>query len=797
MQDIRRALRIFRLEPGFAAAAILTLALGIGANTALFAVVETVLLKPLPVEGAGELVILKHRDRASGATKEFIALGDYIDLKARQTSLDLSAYGGGINTLFGDHEPMRVRMLSATPDLMTTMKLQPVVGRVLTADDARQGAPPVAMIGYDLWQRVYGSDPAITTRSIQIGTTKRLVVGVAPRGFHFPPDSSTDAIVPLALPAAAPAARKSGWLFAVGRLRPGQSKESALAEYDTISQQLEREFPEQNQRSQYFVEPLRDALVGDTKRPLLLMLGAVGFVLLIACANVGNLLLARSLARQHEMSVRIALGAGRGRLALQIFAEALVLALTGGLVGVAVAWQITPALASMIPDTTRIPGLDAVGVNPAVLAFSFLVSIVSALVFSAIACVSLRGGERRALAASSRRTTTGVAARRAASALVIGEIALAGVLLIGAGLTLRSFANLLAVDPGFRMQNVLTMQVILPAARYPKPESRIDFYNRAFAALESLDEVEQAGAAAVTPLTGNNWTVPFDRVDKPVPKGQRAPDVGWQGATGGYFAALAIPLKSGRWFDARDIGPKSPSVVISEAIAQKFFPDEDPIGHRVNAGGPDGSEIIGVVGNIRRASLTDEPHADMYFPFIPEASSTLFLHTKGAPMSALPAVRTALKALEPNLIIEEVRTFDDVAAASAAVTRLAMRLLGGFAFVALALAAIGIYGVLAYSVRQRTRELGTRVALGAGHADIIRLVMKEGGAITLAGLILAVVIGLVAARSLGAVLYGVPPSDPLALGLAAAVLGATAVIACFIPARRAAQIDPARTLTND
>lgn len=796
MQDFSRALRRFRLEPAFTAAAVLTLGLGIGANTALFAVVEAVLLRPLPVADADRLVILKHRDRATGVAKEFIALGDYIDLQANQQALDLAAYGRIRSSLLGDHEPLRIEGVQVTPPFFQAMQLEPALGRLLGPDDAREGAPPVVMIGYDLWQSHFGGDRNVIARSIQIGSTRRLVVGVAPRGFHFPPDSPTQLIAPLALPPTPPADRKSGWVFAVGRLRDGQTAPSASAELDALSARFERDHPEQNQGSAYFVESLRDELVGPTKRPLLILLAAVGFVLLIACVNVGNLLLARSLARQQEMAVRMALGAARGRLAAQLVTEALVLALAGGVVGVVVAVAASPLLASSIPAGIRVPGLDAIGVNLPVLAFSLAASVVSALIFGAVSCLGLRKTDHAA--GPARRATAGLATRRAASALVVAEVAMAGVLLFGAGLTLRSFANLVSVDPGFRTADVLTLQVSIPAARYATPAARADFYGRAFAALEGLPEVDRVGAAAVTPLTGNNWTAPFERADQPVPRGQRPPDVGWQAASNGYFAALGIPLRAGRLFDARDAEPAPRTVIVSESIARRFFPADDPLGHRLRFGENE-AEIVGVVGDIRRAALTDEPRADMYFPFerTPESSTGLFVHTLGDPMDAFPAIRRVLRDLEPNVMLDDVRSLEQVAATSTAVTRLAMRLLGGFAVVALLLAAIGIYAVLAYSVRSRTRELGTRVALGASRGDIVGLVMRQGGTITLAGLVIGLAGGLVSARGLSAVLFGVPPFDPISVAGAAAVLGAAATVACYLPARRAARVDPARTLASE
>jgi putative ABC transport system permease protein len=796
-QDLRRAFRLFRLEPGFTAAAVLTLALGIGANTALFAVVEAVLLRPLPVNNADEIVILRHRDTNTGITKEFLATGDLIDLKARvQTLQDLTEYGNVSTTLLEGDEPARLAGLAATPALFDALQVQPAMGRLIGADDARNGAPPVMMISYDLWQTRFGSDPNIIGRGVQFIAMRRQVIGVLPQGFHFPPNAATDIAIPMALPPVPPAQRKNGWVPALGRLKPGQSIESVRAELDTLSREFAEKYPEQNRGTQYYAESLRDALVGDTKRPLLLLLGAVGFVLLIACVNVGNLVLARSLGRRQEMAVRTALGAGWTRLASQIFTEGVVLAVTGGLAGVVLAWQTAPALAALVPETAAVPGLKSVGINMPVMLFSLGASLVSALLFSAVSCIGLSSAQQRAALGSTRGTSMSGGARRAATMLVAGEVALAGILLVGAGLTLRSFANLLAVEPGFRIDNILIVDVTVPSARYPQGQAQSDLYTRAFGAIEGLPGVEHAGAAIVTPLTGNNWTVTFERADRPVPAGERPPDVGWQAATSGYFRALDIPLRAGRYFEYRDhAAAKAIPVIISESIARKFFPGEDPIGHRLK-GGDNGFEIIGVVGDIRRAALSDQPRADMYFP----ASGTnlpVFVRTTGDPIAALPAVRAALRGIEPAVIVHGARTLDDVASASIAITRLAMRLLAGFAIVAVVLAAVGIYGVMAYSVRRRSREIGTRVALGAARSDIIAMVMREGASITLVGAIAGLAIGVLAARSLSAVLYGVPPSDPIALATAAAALMLAGLAACYLPAMRAARIDPARTLTTE
>jgi putative ABC transport system permease protein len=796
VQDARRAFRLFRLEPGFTAAAVLTLALGIGANTALFAVVEAVLLRPLPLDHPDELVILKHRDTTTGVTKDFLGIGDFIDLKERQQTMQpLAAYGGMQGTLFEGDEPTRVTGLGATPELFEALRVQPAMGRLINADDLRKGAAPVVMISHELWQNRFGSDPNIIGRGILLGSTRRAVIGVLPPGFHFPPNAATQVALPMTLPSIPPTQRKGGWTFGVGRLKPGQSIASVVSELDALSSEFAQNYPEQNRGSQYYAEPIRDALVGDTKRPLLLLLVAVGFVLLIACVNVGNLLLARALGHRHEMAVRTALGAAWTRLASQVLTEGMVLALTGGVLGILIAWLAAPALAALVPETTQVPALKTVGLNLPVVAFSVIASLLSALLFSALSSLSLASGDERSVMASTRGTSTSGAARRAASILVAGEVALAGILLVGAGLTLRSFANLIAVDPGFRMQNILTVEIALPAARYPSREVQADVYARVVRAVEELPDVEHAGAGIVTPLTGNNWTIGFDRADRPVPAGERPPEVGWQAVTAGYFRALEIPLKAGRNFEDRDHFAKVTPVIISESIARRYYPGEDPVGRQLK-GGDAGFEIVGVVGDIRRASLTDEPRADMYVP-INGPGFTLFVQTSGDPVAAMPAVRAALRSVEPAVVVQGSRSLEDIASSSIAIARLAMRLLAGFAIVALLLAAIGIYGVMAYSVRRRTREIGTRVALGADRSAIIRMVMREGGMITGAGVLVGLAAALAAARSLSAILYGVPPADPVSLTSAAIVLTLTAMAACYIPARRAARIDPARTLSME
>jgi putative ABC transport system permease protein len=796
LYHLRHAVRLLARERAFTLAAALTLALGVGANVAVFAVVEAVLLRPLPYNEAERLVILKHRDVRSGITKEFIAVGDHVDLAARQTTLErLSGYGTFRNTVTINAEPVRIRGLLAAPGLLETLRIAPLLGRTINADDAREGAAPVIVLGYDLWQSQFGGDRQIVGRGITVGDKVRQVVGVAPRGFAFPPNAHTDAIMPLVLPVQAPSVRKSGWTFAVGRLKDAASFDDAAANFATVSHQLQQEFPRDNADAEYFVVPLRDSLVGDTKRALGLLLGAVAVVLLIACANVANLLLARSLSRRQEMALRMALGASRARLAVQLLAESTVLAALAALVGTAMAFWGAQALVRLVPASVQVPGLADVRINAGVLAFALGLSVVTALVFGAVATLTTRS--QGAVGALVSTVRVSAAARRATASLVVAEVALAIVLLVGAGLILRTFATLLAVEPGFQPNGVLTMDVSVPATRYKDPEAILAFHRRAFAELKRNSGIEHVGAAIVTPLTGNNWTVAFERADRPVPAGERPPEVGWQLASGGYFKALGIPLVAGRLFDDRD-GPQSKAVVIvSEAIQRRFFPGDTAVGRSVKLGDTT-MEIVGVVGNIRRAALTDEPRADMYFPFErgPSSSVSLFIRTSADPAAIARFVQSSLRAIEPATTVDAIDTLANIARESLQVTRLALWLLGIFAATSLILAAVGIYGVMSYVVRQRTREIGTRVTLGATRGDIMWLVMRQGATIAVVGTVIGLVAGLGAARSLSALLYGIKPTDPLTLAGAAAVLAITMMVACYVPARRAASVDPARTLAE-
>jgi len=798
LYHLRHAFRRLLREPAFTTAAVLTLALGVGANVAVFAVVEAVLLRPLGYVEADRLVILNHRDQRTGITKEFIAIGDYVDIIGRQSAFEsVAAYGTLEAMIFGGGEPYRVVGLSAAPGLLELLRVRPVLGRSLRPEDALPGAGRVVVLGYEHWRDRYGSDRSILGRSIRINNFDRTVVGVTPPGFRFPPAATTEVVIPMTLPQQAPAQRKSGWTFAVGRLKPGRTIQDASADLSRISRQLEEEFPQSNRASSYYGVALRDALVGSTKSALVLLLAAVGVVLLIACANVANLLLARSLSRRREMALRMALGASRGRLAAQLLSESLVLALVASIVGILFAHWGARALVALVPRSVSVPGLADVHINAAVLAFAIGLTVITTLTFGLVAMTTVRADGAAGILIGGGRLSMSAPARRAASGLVVAEVALAIVLLIGAGLIVRTFMRLLSVDPGFRVDRVMTMDVALPPDRYQEAAARDGFYRQAFAALRAVRGVEDVGAAVVTPLTGNNWTVAFERPELPVPPSERPPEVGWQVASGGYFRTLHIPLVAGRLFDERDHANSPPVVIISEAIQKRYFRNENPIGRQLK-GGNGIVEIVGVVGDIRRAGLRDDPRADLYFPFErnPSGSITVFVRTTSDPTRALPTLQAAVKSVEPRVVLGQAMTLSDIASESVRTTKLVLWLLGIFATTALALAAVGIYGVMSYVVRQRTREIGTRIALGATRLDILWLVMRQGVAIAGFGTAIGLLGGLLATRSLGSILYGVSSSDPLTLAASAGVLLFAIMAACYLPARRAARVDPARTLAE-
>ncbi len=797
LNDLRYAFRSWLRAPGFALAAILTLVLGVGASVAVFSLVEAVLIRPLPYPGADQLAILRHRDQRTGITKEFIAIGDYVDLAQRENSLEaIAGYGGTFRSIVDQGETVRVQALMATPGLLELLRIAPAMGRTIQPDDARPKSAPVVLVSDNFWRTRLGADEKVIGRSIRIEQGEAQIVGVLPPGFAFPPDRRPDLLLPMGVPAQAPSDRKSNWVFAIGRLKPGIEIEQAGASLARLSGRLEQEFPTSNRGSEYYLVSLRDQLAGGAKTALLIGLAAVGLVLLIACANVANLLLARSLARRREMAVRLALGAGHGRLTAQLLTESLALAMVAGVLGTLLAHWAVRASTSVLPPSLRVVGLEGAQINGAVLSFAVVVSAVTSLLCGWLSALSARSASASGALVAATRVTASQSMRRSLSVLVVAEVVVTTILLIGAGLLVRTFQSLANVDPGFRGDHVLTLSVQFPASRYASLSARQALFPRVMAEALGVPGITEIGAGVVVPLTGNNWTVGFERIEKPVAERERPPEVGWQTASGGYFRALGIPLRSGRLFDERDLtGP--PVVIVSEAIERQFYPNERAVGHVLKMGDRK-AEIVGVVGDIRRADLRDQPRPDMYFPLEgnPSTQLTLFVKTQSEPLAITNSLVARLRTFEPATVITGRRSMDEIASDSIRTTRLSLWLLGVFALIALTLSCVGIYGVMSYLVGQRTKEIGTRVAMGASTGDIVWLVMRHGTLIAGLGVIIGAVAGLAASRALGSILYGVSPTDPLTVAGSALVLLATATLACYLPARRAAGLDPVRSLSE-
>jgi len=793
-QDLRYAARTLRRNPAFAAAAAATLALAIAVNTAMFSVLNTVLLRPLPYRSPEQLAMLWTEDPTQNLREGRSALSDVEQWRNQSRSFaDLATFDAISTLLTGADGVEQIVGASISPNLLPLLGVRPVLGRSFSTDEAEQ-QQPLALISHRFWQaRFAGLHDALGATLVLNGVPRR-IIGILPVDFYI---ARLDADVWVPHASRQDVRGPDTW-FVVGRLRPAVTFDRAQAEMSAVARRLNDQLPAGEKNRSISVVPLNLYMVGPQSRLALWMLGGAVFcVLLIAAPNVTSLSLARSIGRARETAVRVALGASAGRIARQLLTESVVLAALSGLIGTLLALVGIRLIRAFGPaDLLR---LNEISLDLRVLGWALAISVLAGiLVGVAPTITTLRRNLRTSVEEGGRGVSAGTATRRIRRALVVAEFALAIVLLVGAGLILRSFASLLAVDPGFRTRNVMTMSVQLPGNRYREFGARNGFYSQAFAQVKAIPGVQEVGVAAVTPLTGNNWTSPFERPEQPVPAGERPPEVGWQLASNGYFKSLQIPLISGRLFDDRDVQPGPPVVIVSEAIQKRFFPDESAVGKRVKLQGDQTAEIVGVVGNIRRAGLRDEPRADMYFPFERNkpGQTTLFVRTASDPERLLGTIKAAITRLEPNAFVSDEETLAHVASESERITRVVLWLLGVFAVTSLALAAVGIYGVMSYAVRQRTREIGTRIALGATRRNILWLVLQQGAVIAAVGTVVGLATGLVTTRFLSSILYGVKGTDPLTLTSAVLILVVTIMLACYVPARRAASVDPAKTLAE-
>jgi putative ABC transport system permease protein len=792
LNDLRYALRQLIKAPSFTAVAILTLALGIGACSAIFSVVNVVLLRPLDYPEPGRIVAI--RETQLPQFPEFsVSPPNYLDWEKQTKSYEyLAAYGGANVNLTGEGEPQRLVGVKATAHYFDAYGVKPVLGRMLLPEEDAQGKNHVVVLSYPFWQRVFGGGRDVVGRAIQLNGEPYTVIGVAPVGFGL--TSQVDVWMPMAFKPDETAndARGGHYINVVGRLKPGVTVAQARAELEVIASQLAKQYPDSNKGWGIFMMPLQDYSVRDVKPVLYTLLGAVGCVLLIACANLANLLLARATARHREISIRAALGASRARLVRQLLTESVVLSLCGGAAGLLLARWGLDALLALAP--TSLPRITEIHLDSGVLLFSLALSIVTGLVFGiAPAWLAARADVNEALKQGTRGSTEGGARGRLRSALVVIEVTFALMLLGGAGLLARSFMQLAHVDPGFIPENATLLRLSLPQTKYALPEQQAAFADALLERVKALPDVQSAGLTHSMPLV-SDYVLGFNIEGRPAIAPSDLPNTNYYAVTPDYFRAMGIRLIRGRVFTRQD-DPKAPRVaIINETMARQHFPNEDPIGKRINiTNGPDTwREIVGIVGDIKQYGVDKATSAQSYEPFaqVPFSSLNVVIRTSGPPAALLGAIRPTVYAVDKDQPIGAIRPLEEIVADSIARQRFAMTLLTVFSLVALVIAAVGIYGVMAYNVVQRTGEFGIRMALGAQQRDVLRLVLAQGGKLVGLGLIIGLAATLAASRAMGSMLFNTSAQDPLTLGTITLLLGAVALVACLLPASRATKVNP-------
>jgi putative ABC transport system permease protein len=796
LQDLRYGVRMLLKHPGFTVIAVLALALGIGANSAIFSVVNTVLLRPLPFAEPERLVRLGEGPRGQRPERGVFSFPDYKDVQAQAQTLEaVAGYqgSGGVLTTTDGTEPERVRGANVAADYFNVLGVQPELGRVFTRAEDQPNAT-VIVISHSLWQRRFGANPQALGQQLKFGNSIMTVIGVMPAGFEFPFRAEhQDYWEPINdRPTPDREQRDARMLDVIARLKPGVTVAQARAELETIARRLEQQYPAANTNIAIAPVALHDDLTGDVRPALFILLGAVGLVLLIACANVANLLLARATARQKEIAIRTALGASRLRIVRQLLIESLLLALAGGGLGLLLAmWGVDLLVAASPAD---IPRVQQVGLDARVLAFTLALSALTGIIFGLVPALHASKPDLNdALKDGSRGSTESLRRNRVRSFLVVAEVALSLMLLIGAGLLLKSFMRLLQTDAGFDAGHVLTLDIPLSRQRYDTPAKQADFFHRLIERAQTLPGIETAGVVNILPLSDLDESISFQIAGRPPAPPGAVPEGNYTIASPGYFAALKLALRAGRLFNAQDNAQAPPVALVSEALVRRYFAGENPIGQRLKLDSEDQPrEIVGIVGDVRRAALETEARPEYYLPYeqAAERRMNLVVRTPGDAAAMTATVRGAVKELDKDQLIWQTRTLEELRSASVASRRFNMMLLGLFAVVALLLAVLGIYGVMAYSVTRRTHEIGVRIALGAQARDVLKLIIGQGMTLAVIGVGLGLLGALAVTRTMASLLYGVSATDPAIFAGLALLLAFVAFVACYVPARRATKVDP-------
>jgi putative ABC transport system permease protein len=813
-QDLRYGARMLLKNPGITFVVILALALGIGANTAIFSVVDAVLLRPLPYDESERLVVLN--ERSPVLDEMSISYPNFTDWRNQNKVFEkIGVYNRNSYNLTGVGEAERIITGQVSADLFAALRVNAALGRVFTNEEDKPGGAPVVVLSYGLWQRRFGGQASIVNQPLTLNGKSYTVIGVMPQDFQFP--SRVEMWVPVGQLSGEASWQQRGnhpGLYGVARLKPGVSFAQAKAEMDTIGANLEKQYKDSNAGNGVGTRPLLEVFVEDVRRALWVLFAAVAFVLLIACANIANLLLARAQSRQKEMAIRAAMGAGRWRIARQLLTESVLLALVGGTVGILIAQWGIKLILYVSPDA--IPRAREISLDWRVFAFTIGISFVTGILFGLVPAIQAGVVDVHETLKETGRGTSGRHWLR--SSLVVVEVATTLVLLIGAGLMIRSFYRLQKVNPGFSYDHLTSFSVALPQKKYTTNEQREQFYNRLLENLRSLPGVEATAAASGLPLGNNGWQTSFVVDGKPAPPREQTPLMEACLVTPDYFRAMSIPLKSGRYFDAHDdrssLAGKDLSklnenqreiaalnaIMIDEEFARRYWPGEDAVGKRIRLGTSNDAPVLtvlGVVGRVKMEGLSqDSNRVQGYFPFaqIPNDTMTVIVKASGDPNQLIAAVRQQVKIIDPDQPIYGIRTMDEIRAESVAPERLNLTLLSIFAGIALVLAIVGIYGVMSYSVTQRTHEIGIRMAIGAQPRDVFRMVLMQGMMLALIGVALGLVGAFGLTRLMATMLFNVEPTDPATFAAIAVLLTVVALVACYVPGRRATKVDPVVSL---